>query len=896
MPDLDKVSPSSMTAKKKVVTINGVDTEVDDIRSVQLNEKIGENVYQILHPETDAYQVITDPERRFVSEEEKAKWNQAFNLGATALHYCGKYNYGTKYYTYDVVYLEGGAHDESTTYPIPNKTGVQGRRFFIYVNDAEAAQPGKAGVEANAPKYDDFITEYGTGKWVNINFESYLAEYANNIYVDPTTSSEAYTFAITKWDNSGKQYRTLATSNNFTINPVTKKFTLGSGAEQIVLDGSTGTITAKEFVGDLKGTADSAKRATTTEQYVTYSRTEDGTLTNNTRTETGSKYVDDAIVGLDKRIDAITDGTGGAVLSNKLVINKNGASLNGEGFDGRESQSVNITFNPHEITDLLDDKDKIQEKWLPETILGAMNYIGTFDASTGNLIVDLREPEGREFRKGDYAIAVKGGNLDPSGAHHASDTEEVTYFILGDWAVFNGRATVDTDDNTPDIELWTKIDNTDAVRTVNGQIGDVKTYKGAWVGGRQYYQGDMVEAGTPAAIYVCIRDNNASEFSETNFKICGRIYQAADGIELTQENNTFRHTFKNSQTVNANSTDTALKLKQGDTIAVSLVEMNDKYGHVSKNTITYYEMPDDTWRPVWVNGEVFKGTATTTGPLDISHDFRTNTDRDPRVIVSTRNGEPNKVIVGHVDALNGAGSHTSQVLEHPLADGQVKIGLGSQFTTPNIKWNASGHIDEYSTTTFELPTDLIQHKHFNVALVDGRSTIRSFTAEEFIDLADKNRKFYDAGNNGSFVTPDSNAVMGFFGQLRANGFYQLTRNYKNGSSIVDNALYRAVDESVSIFSGRNLRGAEINGYYNANTNYIALGDSGVHDFDTPVVYSAVAVNKKGITVAGGQILEFGRGQEVDGQWVSEDPSDALVIGGLFFRDLGPKKDTNGAAV
>ena len=57
MPDLDKVSPSSMTAKKKVVTINGVDTEVDDISSVQINEKIGENVYKILHTETDAYKV-----------------------------------------------------------------------------------------------------------------------------------------------------------------------------------------------------------------------------------------------------------------------------------------------------------------------------------------------------------------------------------------------------------------------------------------------------------------------------------------------------------------------------------------------------------------------------------------------------------------------------------------------------------------------------------------------------------------------------------------------------------------------------------------------------------------------------------------------------------------------
>lgn len=42
-----------------------------DIRNTQLNEKISEEEYQIVHPETNAYQVITDSNRRFVSEAEK---------------------------------------------------------------------------------------------------------------------------------------------------------------------------------------------------------------------------------------------------------------------------------------------------------------------------------------------------------------------------------------------------------------------------------------------------------------------------------------------------------------------------------------------------------------------------------------------------------------------------------------------------------------------------------------------------------------------------------------------------------------------------------------------------------------------------------------------------------
>lgn len=879
MPDLDKVSPSTMQPKKKTVIVNGVETIVDDIRSVQLNEKTGENEYQILHPETDAYQVITDPNRRFVSEEEKAKWNEAYNLSASALHYRGKFVPGEKYCKYDVIYLDAGSADQGTTYPLPNQTGVRGRRFFVFISDLENAKPENGGVVVTtAPEYDKFESN----QWVNINFESYLAEYANNVYMDPEGDNEAYTFVITNYDISGKQYRTLTTSNNFTINPVTQELKIGS----ITLNGSTGTITATKFIGDLQGNADTADRADVTEQYVTYARNADGSLVDGKRTETGTKYVDDSVSGLQEQIDAITNGTGGAVLGNKLIVQKNGESLNGEGFDGSESQTVNITINTADVKDLLNEKKKIKDVWLPDTILGAMSYIGTFDAATGRLVTDLREPAGRNFRKGDYAIAITAGNLDPNGTSHTPTSPEVTYYLVGDWAVYNG----DLDGgNDIDAEEWTKIDNTDAVRTVNEQIGDVKTYKGMWSAGIQYYAGDMVQYGDPVALYLCIKTNNNAEFSFDDFKIFGRVYQAEDGIELDEEKNTFRHTFKNSQTVEVGSETTPQKLVQGDVIKVSLVDMNDKYGHVNKNTVTYYEMPDDTWRPVWVNGEEFKGAATTTGPLDISHDYRDTVDNDPRVLVSTKAGEPNKVIVSHADAKKGAGSHESKVLTTPVADA-IKVGLGSQFNLPNFSWNASGHIDNHSQVILELPTNLIQHEHFQIALKDGLSTIRSFTHEEFLDLQNKNRKFYDASSTGVLTLPTGKEVMGFFGQLKANGFYQLTKNYETNS---DNTLYRAIDESILVSGGTNLQGQNILGSYVANSNSIVLGDSGVHGHNTPVVYSAVAVNRKGITVAGGQILEFGRGQLVDGEWVSQEPSDALVIGGLFFRDLGPKQDSNG---
>jgi hypothetical protein len=858
MPDLDKDITSKMSPLTKV---NEKGEVVEDIRSVQLNEKISDEFYQILHPETDAYQVITDPERRFVSETEKAKWNEAYKLGASALHYRGEYVEGTLYKMYDVVYLNGDDY-ETFDQPYIDKGDGNGRRFFVYVNPEEAAQAENDGVAARAPEYDAFTSNY----WVNINFESYLAEFSKNIQITRASDDTAYNIAVLNYSDGN--YDVIKKVKNFIINPGRSLLVVGDGANAITIDGASGTITAKKFIGDLEGTADYAIVA---EQYQKYLRDADHELVldeDGNKQPDGTEYIDESLASIQRRLDDITNGEGGAVLSNKFYVQKNGENLN-TGFDGSASQTVNITFNPSEITDLLDNRQKIKEKWLPETLLGAMTYIGTFDPSTGTLATDLREPAGRAFRKGDYAIAIKNGNQDPSGANHESDTAEQYYFLIGDWAVYNG----DLDsDNTVDAEEWTKIDNTDAVRTVNSQIGDVKTYKGPWVSGTQYYQGDMVEAGDPAAVYVCINTNNDTVFSEDNFRICGRIYKADDGIELTNDDNTFRHYYKSSETITGTTT---IKLKPKDTITVSNVEMYDKYGHVAKNNVNTYEMPDDTWRPVNVNGSQVQDNTPTSGPISIQHELANN---DRRVNVNWDATNKNITIL-HNKNKNGAGSHTSAVLTSNITTGQIKIGLGSQFTAPNFGWGDTGHVDSYSTTTFELPTDLVQHKHFNVVLENGRSIIRSYTAAEYAALADKTRKFYDGE-----AVPSALDKISFNGVFAGTQLFQTSRS--DGSK-----LYRTVDESAKIFGGKDYaHNNDILGSYDAITNRFELGNSGVHNQEGSVVYSAIAVNKKGIATAGGQILEFGTYSEATG---SSDPSDSLVIGGLFFRNVGPKRDTNG---
>ena len=78
--------------------------------------------------------------------------------------------------------------------------------------------------------------------------------------------------------------------------------------------------------------------------------------------------------------------------------------------------------------------------------MGALNYKGTWDANTNN--PNLASGVGT---KGDYYYVNVAGTTNLDG---------ITDWKVGDFAVFNGFA-------------WQKVDNTDAVISVNGQTGAV---------------------------------------------------------------------------------------------------------------------------------------------------------------------------------------------------------------------------------------------------------------------------------------------------------------------------------------------------------------------------------------------------------------------------------------
>jgi hypothetical protein len=94
----------------------------------------------------------------------------------------------------------------------------------------------------------------------------------------------------------------------------------------------------------------------------------------------------------------------------------------------------------------LDGSGTVPISQLPAAVLGALSYQGTWNASTNT--PTLTSSVGT---KGYYYVVNVAGSTNLNG---------ITDWLVGDWAVFNGS-------------VWQKVDNTDAVTSVNGYTGTV---------------------------------------------------------------------------------------------------------------------------------------------------------------------------------------------------------------------------------------------------------------------------------------------------------------------------------------------------------------------------------------------------------------------------------------
>lgn len=770
MTDLDKELNSTMTA-------------VAEIRNVQLNEKISETTYQILHPETKADQVITNTDKRFVSDSEKEMWTESALANVDSLHYKGEWTRGETYKKNDVVYyttanvtVNGGLTSETENITM----------FYVYTSESESVA-----TVANQPTYNKLTNS--PNPWMNIDFRSYLASQANAVRIEESLAASNQEVLITFVVQDTAEFKTICVDDEFKYNP------------------ATSTLTVKNIIANVKGDLDgTAKNAI---NYVTYERDENGNkVTNGT---VGSAEIDDTIVGIKKRLDGITNGSGGAILGNKLTVKKDGVEE--FSFDGSTPEELDIkqTYATAEITDLLEStKQKIDLKWLPDSILGQLEYQGTWDASQTNAAI-------ADIEKGWYYITTVAGNYSPDGTLEEESASTVPYYYqIGDWAVYNGTT-------------WDKVDNTDAVTMVNSQIGAIETYKGNWTAERQYHRGDIVKYDNK--LYLCATNHiSATSFSSANWELFGRSYVGINGIKVEDDN------IGHDITTTAAQTKETQTLNSGDTFNIPSLTRDD-WGHVTGLDILPYQLGSDfidTTRQILLNGsEILAGSGESKNkPLNLNGD---------NLYIELKYGN-DILTVEH--KTTGQGEKDLQ-----LDEGDGILYAGESFKVPSIKVDAAGHITEAELKEITLAESPFKHEHFNITKdASGAQVISAYSETDYNALANKDLKFY-LGT----VKPEGTKQMNFNGKFNAAELLQ------KGNIVLD--------RSTTIKFGTNFKNEDITASYNINTNSYEM-----NDHMTAGVYSAMAVNSKGVVTAGGHIVEFGTVEDAD-------PSDSLAIGGLFFR-------------
>ena len=773
--------------------------KIIDIRYVQLNEKTAVDEYQILHPETDANYVIEHEDKQFVSQEEKDRWdNTVSTISEEGL-------------------LFKETWDKTKSYE-KNNVVLHNDRYFICAQDHDTT------VALTQRRPDP---NANTAYWLNINFSSYKADQAEAVKI--SASANTGTKSLLLNDGSNNQYQSPQYTTDLTFDESKDTLTVGSSSNKVTIDGSTGTVTANKFVGELDGKAsdaehaDLADRATEAEKYVKYDRNADGTLKNGIRTEVDTPYIDDAVSGLQEQIDAITSGTGGAVLANKLTVKKDGVQV--AQFDGSQAVDVDIkqSYSTEEITDLLDTNKKIQEKWLPDSVLGQLSYKGTWNPALKGTVTPI---------DGDYYIAKGTGRYLPDGTTLPTDEDD---FQTGDWAVYNGTS-------------WDKIDNSDAVRMVNGQIGDVETYKLEWKATNTYHRGDIVKHDN--MIYICNSDHTSAtsfETDATRWDLFGRTYTGTDAIKV--ENGVIKHdvTLETGTTVSTT-------LSSGESFSIPSIT-RDAFGHVTKldvKTITLGNDFIDTTREIKLNGTtILTGSgANKNKALDVAGSSWINVKY-----------ENDKLNFEHkvIDASKAVNDYTAEKLTDDTEAEELYAGQG--YTIPSFKTDAAGHVVVAEMKKFRLADSMIKHNHFNIVKDQtGAQTIQAYSASTatstWVGTAANATKFYLGAINPTNTT-----------QMNLNAVFNATKLLQGGNGVLDNTM--------KLYSGVDYAGNALLGSYNVTENRIEMANAVASGG-----YSAVEVNAKGIVVAGGQIIEFGREIGAD-----PDPDVNLAVGGLFFRRL-----------
>ena len=276
----------------------------------------------------------------------------------------------------------------------------------------------------------------------------------------------------------------------------------------------------------------------------------------------------------------------------------------------------------------LDAGGKVPTSQIP--LQGDLNYQGTWNASTNT--PTLTSSVGTQ---GYYYVVDVAGSTNLNG---------ITDWNIGDWAIFNGS-------------VWQKVDNTDAVTSVNGQVGTVVlTTTNIAEGTNEYFTTARARASVSAGTGISY-DNSTGVITNSSPSLGGDVVGPAS------------------------ATDNALArydTTTGKLIQNSAVIVDDSNNMSGVNTLTTANLV--------VNDDTTLG-GSNTDTLDVRarivSDLEPNTDAAKDIGTSGRNWRDGffsrnlqaegKVVSPHLDALNSAG-------------GSLRNASG----TPQIQWGGGG--------------------------------------------------------------------------------------------------------------------------------------------------------------------------------------------------------------
>jgi hypothetical protein len=231
--------------------------------------------------------------------------------------------------------------------------------------------------------------------------------------------------------------------------------------------------------------------------------------------------------GTDATTADIADSTNKRYVTDTQLSNSHAPNSDNQDLSGFQVTSAKGAANGYAP---LDASSKVPIANLPDTILGSVNYHGTFSAAGG-----INPTVSPLALQGDYFVISVGGTI------------STVVYAIGDWIIYNGTT-------------WERVDNSDKVSSVNGSQGAVVLNQDNIGDGATYKQYSDTEKTKLAGVAV-----NANNYSHPANHPPSIITQDASNRFVTDtEKSTWNGKVATTVTVNAKALSSNIVLTPDD--------------------------------------------------------------------------------------------------------------------------------------------------------------------------------------------------------------------------------------------------------------------------------------------------------------------------------------------